>query len=218
MERLDVYSAVHKMQRARLFELTVAIGKADPADRGMAEHLGRAVAAMAEELRAHAAHESRFIHPLLRAHAPHVAATLDAEHHDLDVRLDRLCALAADPWCASPHRLYRALASFTAVYLGHLAEEEEVALPELWGTCSDEELAGILSSFRASRSELENLTAVIAQLPTLNPAERARMIKVALQNGTGEVSELTATILGPEQLGSLRQEASLALSTASPGA
>ncbi len=32
MTRVDVYTAVHKMQRARLFELTVAAGRADSAD------------------------------------------------------------------------------------------------------------------------------------------------------------------------------------------
>jgi len=33
MNRLDVYTAVHKMQRARLFELTVEAGKTDPPTR-----------------------------------------------------------------------------------------------------------------------------------------------------------------------------------------
>jgi hypothetical protein len=32
VNRLEVYTVVHKMQRARLFDLTVALGKSDPAD------------------------------------------------------------------------------------------------------------------------------------------------------------------------------------------
>jgi Hemerythrin HHE cation binding domain len=200
VNRLDVYSAVHKMQRARLFELTVDAGKADPADDQEARRLAGAVDAVVAELRVHAEHESRFIHPLLRERAPQVAASLDAEHEELDGRLAELSAVAhaSDELNA----LYRALASFTAHYLEHLAEEESDGLRALWGSCSDEELMGILVSFKSSRSDLENLTSVLAQLPTLNPLERARMAGAALGEGrASEVGELLSTLLDPEQRG-----------------
>ena len=70
MDRLDVYTAVHKMQRARLFNLTVEAGKTDPADSVTTARLAAAVDALAAELVAHAGHEELFIHPLLRGKAP----------------------------------------------------------------------------------------------------------------------------------------------------
>ena len=70
MNRLDVYTAVHKMHRARLFSLTVEAGQADPADAVTTTRLAVAVDALAAELVAHAEHEDRFIHPLLRTGLP----------------------------------------------------------------------------------------------------------------------------------------------------
>jgi len=207
MSRLDVYTAIHKMQRVPLFELTVTAGRTDPVDTVAIARLSGAVTAMVGELTSHAEHEDRFIHPLLRAKVPVLAASLDAAHVDLDNRLDHLrrAASAEQMSPTDPNALYRALASFTAVYLEHLAVEDAEALPALWEQCSDVELLGILSSFRASRSPLENLTSVIAQLPTLNPAELAQMASDGVDpSELPAISELVATILSPAQLGALR--------------
>ena len=211
MNRLDVYTAVHKMHRARLFSLTVEAGQADPADTVTMTRLAAAVDALAAELTAHAEHEDRFIHPLLRQHAPSLAASLDVAHLTLDARLGHLrqaAAAAASPAlgpAADPNALYRALAGFTAAYLEHLAVEEGQALPALWDGCTDEELLGILASFRGSRSDAENLASLLAQLATLNPPEIERMISAGLGPvPASDLSELLATILNPRQLGALR--------------
>lgn len=207
MNRLDVYTAVHKMQRARLFDLTVEAGKTDPADTVTTARLAAAVDALAAELAAHGEHEDRFIHPLLRQHAPALAETLEAAHVQLDARLGQLRQVAAT-YAASPgdpNVLYRALAAFTATYLDHLALEEGEALPALWEGCTDDELMGILVSFKGSRSDVENLTSALAQLATLNPTEIARMASVGLGPvGVSEVAEVLATLLDPRQLGALR--------------
>jgi len=210
MNRLDVYTVVHKMHRARLFSLTVEAGKADPADTVTMTRLAAATDALAAELAAHADHEDRFIHPLLRQNAPSLAARLDAAHATLDARLSRLCqvasaATAPADTAADPNALYRALAAFTAAYLEHLAVEEGEALPALWDSCTDEELSGILASFRGSRSDTENLTSLLAQLATLSPPEIQRMISAGLGPvPASDVSELLATVLDPRQLGALR--------------
>jgi len=210
MNRLDVYTAVHKMQRARLFDLTVEAGKADPDDSVTTARLAAAVNALAAELVAHGEHEDRFIHPLLRQSAPALAETLEAAHGELDARLGQLREVAAT-YSASPgdpNVLYRALAAFTATYLDHLALEEGEALPALWEGCTDEELTGILVSFKGSRSDAENLTSLLAQLATLNPNEIAGMVSAGLgQVGVSEVAEILATLLDPRQLGALRDVA-----------
>jgi hypothetical protein len=110
---------------------------------------------------------------------------------------------AATP--GDPNVLYRALATFTAAYLDHLALEEGESLPVLWESCTDEELLGILVSFKGSRSETENLTSLLAQLATLNPTEIAQLVSIGLGPvEVAEVAELLATLPDPRQLGALR--------------
>jgi hypothetical protein len=206
MNRLDVYGTVHKMQRGRLFKLTVEAGRVDPTDSMAAARLACAVESLTAELLAHAEHEERFIHPLLRAHAPDLADALDAAHIELDVRLDRLRHVATAYACTpdAQNRLYRALAGFAAAYLDHLAVEEDEALPALWEGCSDTELSGILAAFKGSRSDVQNLTSLLAQLPVLGPAEMAGLVAVSLPAPVSEVAELLASLLEPHQLGALR--------------
>jgi iron-sulfur cluster repair protein YtfE (RIC family) len=210
MDRLDVYTAVHKMQRRRLFELTVEAGTLDPDDAPAATRLAGAVTALCAELSAHAEHEDRFIHPLLRTHAPALAAALEVEHVELDARLEQLREAAR----RDPDGLHRALSRFTATYLAHLAREEDEALPALWGSCSDEELRGILTSFRASRSDVAHLTGVLAQLPTLNQREILRMAATLGPDVTTELADVLATVLRPAQLGALRLGVTSSLRTA----
>jgi hypothetical protein len=212
MNRLDVYTAVHKMQRARLFDLTVAAGTADGGDALTTARLAGAVSALADELTSHAGHEDRFIHPLLRAKAPTLAASLDAAHVELHGRLDvlRLTARGRQADGGDPNALYRALASFTAAYLEHLAVEEGEALPTLWEHCSDQELIGIMISFKASRSRLDHLTSLIAQLPSVNPTEIAHLVSVGIDPADlPALAELLASTLEPDQLGALQQPATL---------
>lgn len=204
MERVDLYSAVHKMQRARLFELTFEVGRLDPCDRDGRAALARAVDATVDELVAHAGHEDVFIHPALRRVAPPIAAELEREHETLAAALGDVrdsatrCAAGID----EPTTLYRGLASFTARYLDHLAREEGAALPALWGGCDDDELVGILASFRSSRSDAENVTSVLAQLPALNSHEASRMLRVGLGPVShAEVALVSATLLDPRALG-----------------
>jgi len=206
MTRVDVYTAVHKMQRARLFELTVAAGRADSADGPTIAKLANSVHGLTDELTRHAEHEERFIHPVLRSKAPHLAAALDAAHVQLDRQLEDLRQTASDQGAGGQdsNALYRALASFTAIYLEHLALEENEALPVLWDRCSDDELFGIMTAFKSSLSSVENLTSVIAQLPTLNPAELTHLVSVGIDTSElPSLAQLLATTLNPLQLGAL---------------
>ena len=67
-----------------------------------------------------------------------------------------------------------------------------------------------MTSFKASRSPLENLTSLIAQLPNLNPAEIAQLVSVGIDaTDLPALAELLATTLQPVQLGALQQAATL---------
>jgi hypothetical protein len=196
--RFDPYSFVHKAQRARLFTLVIDAGRADQDDHRDVETIGGAVRALVRELRNHADHEEKYIHPLLRSCAPSLASQLEEEHHDVDrqmIDLER-AAGSAD--------LYRSLTNFTASYLRHLELEEGSALPALWKGHTDEELMQVRLSCRGARSEVENLTSALSQLPTLSPSERARFLAVVLgARDRGEIGELLAVLLSPDQLGRL---------------
>jgi hypothetical protein len=197
-KRLDPYSFVHKAERARLFALVIEAGRVDETDLGGLKALGGFVLALVRELRAHAEHEERFIHPLLRRYAATIADQLETEHVEIERQLKEI------EEAPGPADLYRRLASFTAYYLQHLALEEEAGLSALWKNCSDEELAQIVASFRGSRSDVENLTSAPSQLPTLSPSERERFLALVLGNrDRAEIAELLVTLLSPSQLGRL---------------
>jgi hypothetical protein len=92
--------------------------------------------------------------------------------------------------------------------------EEGQALPALWDDRTDDELMGILVSFKGSRADTENLTSLLAQLATLNPPEIAQMTAAGLGAVPArEVAEVLATLLDPKQLGALRRSLATARAT-----
>jgi hemerythrin superfamily protein len=81
------------------------------------------VRALVRELRDHADHEEKYIHPLLRSCAPALASQLEDEHADIDkqmVDLERVEG-SAD--------LYRRLASFTASSLRQTSSKKAARFP-----------------------------------------------------------------------------------------
>jgi hypothetical protein len=62
-----------------------------------------------------------------------------------------------------------------------------------------------MTAFNGSRSPLENLTSLIAQLPSLNPTEIAHLVSVGIDpSDLSSLAELLATSLQPAQLGALQ--------------
>lgn len=63
-----------------------------------------------------------------------------------------------------------------------------------------------MTAFKGSRSPLENLTSLIAQLPSLNPTESAHLVSVGIDPcDLSSLAELLATSLQPAQLGALQK-------------
>jgi len=68
-----------------------------------------------------------------------------------------------------------------------------------------DDLFGILLSFRGARSDVENLTSLLAQLPTVNPPEIARMVSIGLgPTPVSDTAEILSSLLDPARLGALR--------------
>ena len=77
-------------------------------------------------------------------------------------------------------------------------------MPALWQAASIDDLTQVMVRFRDSRSDVENLTSAMSQLPTLSPPEREHVLGIVLgDRPRAEVAELLSTLLAPLQLGAL---------------
>lgn len=172
MARIDLYRNVHKGQRAHLFSLAVELGRADHEDTANVNALATRLRSALAELRRHAENEERFIHPLLRARAPKIAAMLEREHEDIEPALAevelRLAGLENAP--GSPietgAELYRVWCRMVSDYLAHIDAEERIGMPALWGTCSDDEILAVIRAFVASRTAMEQIDDLRCHVPS----------------------------------------------------
>lgn len=175
--RIDFYTKVHKALRATLFDFSRRAAAADYSDDralgALVEDLGR----LWTRLSMHASHEARFIHPLLAAKG---LTAFDEDHEELEAEQDALAALLQQATAAPERRergtdFYRALNSFIARYLEHLASEE-YQMQLLWERCSDEELGAVMARFGESRPMEEALADIGWMLPALSAPEQSELI------------------------------------------
>jgi Hemerythrin HHE cation binding domain len=196
VSEVDLYGSVHKAQRARLFALVVAAGRTDPRDSDRSADVAAATSLLARELHEHGEHEDAFIHPLLAKYAGPLAERLASDHARLDGDLAALSRAATSHDERGQDTLYRTLTRFTVTYLTHLDIEEGQAMPTMWAYATNDELRAVLTTFRQSRTETENLTALLGQLPTLNPREAAEMVAMAFDGAAlNETRELLTGLL-----------------------
>ena len=179
--RIDFYTKVHKALRASLFRFSQEAAAMDYTDADAVRALAGALSALLDRLSSHAAHEARFIHPLLAAKTGRAA--FDAEHDALEAQQADLAGALAlvrtvEPAERHVHGLafYRAFNGFLAAYLQHL-EREEATMPILWECCSDAELGGVMAAFGASRAFGEVLSDFGWMLPALSAPEQAELIR-----------------------------------------
>ena len=214
MTRIDLYRNVHKGQRAHLFSLAVELGRADHEDTAKVNALAGRLRSALAELRRHAENEERFIHPLLRARAPKIAARLEQEHEDIEPALAevevRLAGLQNAP--GSPietgAELYRVWCRMVSDYLAHIDAEERIGMPALWDTCSDDEILAVIRAFVASRTAMEQIDDLRCQAPALSPQERAMLVTSMMKGGTPvePVWASLAAVLPSHELARLRAD------------
>lgn len=178
--RIDFYTKVHKGLRARLFQFSERTATADFDQPEALQALSRALGSLVNQLKAHAGHEERFIHPLMARKMESVP--FDADHEVLEAKQRELARLmdevATAPEAQRRERglvFYRALNVFIACYLEHL-DAEECAMRVLWERCSDKELGQVLAGFGGSRPIGQALADMAWMLPALSAAEQAELI------------------------------------------
>ncbi len=172
---VDFYTFIHKSFRSRLFEASVAAGRADWADRAEAASTRAVIEQLFEDLKGHAAHESEFWHPLIARVNPDALRSLEAEHVAQDREIEAMMALlaeAADGDLEAGQAFYRAFNAFIGDFLLHLAEEE-TGNPLLWAAYRDGQLDDAYHAFKLSIPLDESLRYMESMLPAMSPQDRS---------------------------------------------
>jgi Hemerythrin HHE cation binding domain len=172
-KKVDLYTLIHKAQRAHMFALSTKIGKTDFSNQQEANSIKQELESIIDHLRKHSKNESTFIHPLY-VEAGDKASAIDDEHDDLEIELHKLeDILAAKQW----EKLYAAFNRFISMYLAHQDEEEQAQEEILWKHFENARLAAALNAFLASRSPALAMEDHKFVMPHLSMAELSQMYK-----------------------------------------
>lgn len=183
MERVDLFTMIHKALRHALLQLNIEAGRTDYGDLAAVETLrtnwNRARKALGE----HSEHEDGFIWPLLNRRAPGEADHLYVEHeeiHAYESQMEKHLRRLMDEPVVEKRRLmgaefYRAMQRFTARCLTHFDDEEKLVLPRLWVLCDDDELQRAFVSIISSIDPEELAYERAHMMEAIDPVERARL-------------------------------------------
>ncbi|MFZ5757145.1 MAG: hypothetical protein ACOY3X_09595 [Pseudomonadota bacterium] len=183
LQRVDLYTLVHKGLRARLCNLLVAAGRLDHSSDAAVALLLADLRETLALLARHAGLEDRHVHTAMERRRPgtrHACAREHAVHRrDLEelltlaLRLEHLPALRRQ---VAATELYQVLARTVAHQLEHLALEESVNNRVLWDAFSDDELRAIEQAMAAELTPDEHSIFLRTLLPHVTPAERTRLL------------------------------------------
>lgn len=163
--KTDLYTFVHKAQRARLFALSSDIARADFSDPEDVARVGASLRHALDHLREHAAIEEAYIHPLYSALGG-AAAEFEVEHELLEQEIAQLEAMVSEGRWSELHRAYN---GFLGRYLVHI-EEEAAQETVLWAHY-DAELAEVFARFQSERAPEKRREDLELLLPALSAPE-----------------------------------------------
>ncbi|MFN8018934.1 MAG: hemerythrin domain-containing protein [Acidimicrobiales bacterium] len=211
----DLYRDIHKGIRAELFDLTSAAGSLDPFDDIGRGALAAHVAAVAEVLATHAAHEDAFVDPALVQVDAELSARVEAEHHELEAAFAVVASGANLLVGAEVHQrrgqlqlLHLQLSGFTSAYLRHQLVEERVIMPLLADALGPEGVAEIHAGIIASIPPEEMARSLAFMLPAMNADDRAELLGAmraeAPPEAFAQVLDLARSVLAPAELAATR--------------
>jgi len=196
--QVDVYTNVHKGQRCKFSSISMKAGNIDCADQNAMDKLQEELESFREHLRLHAAHEERFIHPLLSERIPGGSSKLNEDHRIMHMQLDDLLADFKGIKTKFSNfekqqelllEFYRAWNRFIAFYFAHIDYEEENIQPSLWKLCTSEELAGAFKQILANQTPEELMSDLEMMLPALSLSETVALFKAGRANLPPQTSE-----------------------------
>jgi hypothetical protein len=193
----DLYREVHKGLRLALFDLTVAVGRADLETAAARADVVTRTQAVIRLLHAHHGHEDVFIQPLVEAGAGRLASVIEDGHTEteqdlleIEARLERLTAADDEDGVRVGQELYGFLALFTARYLAHMALEEGSVMQALRDAFSLEELFGCEVAIRSTVAPPLMVEFMAFMLPAMNTGERTSMLGGMKAGAPPEIFEL----------------------------
>lgn len=183
MQKLDLYTHIHKAIRVLLFETVQTVARTD---FSRDSELAPAVARLSLSIRLtrqHAEHEDREIHPHLHRLAPEVAADLEAGHdrfdgldRELEGYLQRLEGAGPAERVSIGQRIHSLLGTLVAEHLQHMAVEESRANRLLWAHLDSTELLAIQDRILALISPEDMALWLELMIPAGNLSERAALL------------------------------------------
>jgi hypothetical protein len=183
MERMDLFTTVHKGLRATMFEATERVARTDFTEPSALEQAAAAVRRCLSLLEEHAHLEDLVVFPEIAQIGPALFADLNAEHTrvgglqtEIAQLLDRLLAAPPAERLTLGRRLHERMGRLVAAHLQHMDGEETTATRLLWAHRTDDELRAlhgrVLGSIPPDRMRIW----AEVLLPAINPAERAILL------------------------------------------
>lgn len=177
--RHDLYTAIHKALRSRLFQTVSMVESCDfsePAERDAALTHVRDTLAFLEE---HAGHEDEFVMPRIANANASLAERLEAAHARVEQSGANVAGLVAAIAAASPEvavgrgpELCHAVNVLVSEHFEHMNEEETLANATLWQAHSDDELRQLQGELQATIPPERMGQWMSIMLPALNVHER----------------------------------------------
>jgi len=184
--RADLLSPIHKALRRSLFETAMTLGRTDFSAADEVSAAERAVAVCLEHLRDHAAHEDRHVVPILAEVAPAMAASMAAEHPELErasIEVEslwpRLGSRTGTERIAFGEELTRRFNTMVAAQLAHMDREERQALRALQDRFDDAALVQLSARIAADIAPARLAAFGELMFPALNRRERELMQRKA---------------------------------------
>jgi hypothetical protein len=196
--QVDVYTNIHKGQRWKFFSISMEAGTIDCTDKEAMDRLQQELEWFTEHMHPHAAHEEKFIHPLLTERIPGGSSRLNEDHRIIHQQLDDLLAYFKgirtkfsdfEKQQELVLEFYRAWNRFMAFYFTHIDYEEENVQPSLWKLCTSKDLAGAYGLILANQTTEELISGVEMMLPALSLNERVVLFNAGRANLPPQASE-----------------------------
>ncbi|MCY3003670.1 MAG: hemerythrin domain-containing protein, partial [Planctomycetota bacterium] len=144
MNRLELYTTVHKGLRSALFAAAERVARTNFADPAAAREVAGSLGFLLDLLEEHAHHEDEFIQPVYQRHNSELALTLADDHARVEGLGRELRAMAARLEAATEvervslgRRIHERMNQFLAEHLQHMAREESLGQRLLWAHLDD---------------------------------------------------------------------------------
>lgn len=205
--RHDMYTAVHKGLRARLFDTASQLEGCNFADPTARTAILAEVTTTLAFLEEHAKHEDDFVQPRVADANPQLAERIAATHLLVEqsgstvAKLVAALAEASDDLAVGRGpELCGAFNLLVSQHVAHMGEEEALANAALWQTFSDEELRELQGRLQASIPPPRFAEWMGIMLPALNVQERVGMLSGMKAGAPPEVFQAVMA-LGREFVG-----------------